>query len=200
MSFKSRSLRVSGLWQNKLRSGLYCDHIWFKLNAVSSFKTCLSCDNSSVPGSESDIEKNSSVIVNQYTGVKRINVILIFTQGSAVFPFYIAEILIFTGRGVTDSNRQNACIVKTVIEIISSVCAFRDIGSKKAVLRVFIVRILIFFVNRAFKTSLRQVINRRGPAYIIIHAEQRSVKSVVRAVNIKSVAENMRLGVGNIFP
>ena len=78
------------------------------------------------------------------------------------------------------------------------------VGCKTHVRRVhtaptLIIRVVGFFPYNALVPPLFKVVDGRRPRYIIVHTERFAVKFIVRAVNVNSVAENVRLAIGNIF-
>jgi hypothetical protein len=73
------------------------------------------------------------------------------------------------------------------------------IGSPQTVFVVRIVGIGISAKNNALITPIGKVANGRGVANIVVQTKIVSAKLVVSAVDINSIAKNMRLSVGDVF-
>ena len=103
-------------------------------------------------------------------------------------------------RGITDRHRNDAHLIKHIIQIVSAVRPHRNIRRIETHFPLFVERIRIPRINHAFIPPVPQIVHRRRPADIISHTEYIAVIKIMRTINIDPIAEHIRFSVRNIFP
>ena len=110
------------------------------------------------------------------------------------------QILILARGRIANGNAYRTLIGDKIIKVILAVVALDNVG------RVHLVEnkplffgVVHLFPDNALVPPVFKVVYGRGIANVIVHAKELSVELIVRAVNIHSVAENVRLPVGDIF-
>jgi len=78
--------------------------------------------------------------------------------------------------------------------------ANRNIGCVKTHATLGIKRVIGFFINNTLVSPVAQIIYRRRPANVIVHAEYIAVKFIVRTVNINPAVKDIRLTIRDVFP
>ena len=87
--------------------------------------------------------------------------------------------LIFTGRRVTNSDRDVALLVQHIIEVVPSVRTLRYIRGIKAGFSFPVVRVICLSINDAFIAPVGQVVHRSRPADIVVDTEHVAVERVM---------------------
>ena len=147
------------------------------------------------------IEIQPPVRIHQAAGVK-LERLISFADRGTVFIMDVAEEFIFPGRFIADSHRDHLGAAHEIIQIISAVRAHDHIRRSEAVCQTHFrcSGILLSLEDAAVVCPVAEIVHRGRPADIVSQAEIEAVEKVMRAVNIYSAVNDMRLGIRHIFP
>jgi hypothetical protein len=121
-------------------------------------------------------------------------------QDTAFLIMDMAVDLIFAGGGVGHSDGDAALLVQHIIKIITAVGPLGHVRGVEAGFAFPVIRVVRLFIDDTFIAPVCQVVHRRGPADIVVEAEDVTVKPVVGTININPPVENVGFAVGDIFP
>ena len=123
--------------------------------------------------------KPGFAVLGQHAGIKLRFIPGTVAKQAAVLIVHMAVKLIFTGRRVTNSDRDVALLVQHIIEVGPSVRTLRYIRGIKAGFSFPVVRVICLSINDAFIAPVGQVVHRSRPADIVVDTEHVAVERVM---------------------
>ena len=193
MVFKAGSLAVARARNDNSRLLHDCQHVRSENGQLGAVTALVSA------AAEAG-EEIGHVALRQHAGVELRLVALAVAESRSVLVVHVAVELIASSRCVAYRNGNDADLVINVVEIVTSVGAYREIRRVQAHVTVRIDRVGSLREDYALITPVAEVVNRRGPAHIVALAEYIAVEHVVGTVHIYAVAEYVRLTVRDVLP
>ena len=193
VSFKLRSFAVAASRYDDLRRFRHREHIRTEYSEHGTVAGAVTAS------AETGIEV-SFISFRQHARIKLGLVAFLFPKSCAVRIMDVSEKFIAPRRPVAYGDRYDADLVENIIKIVSSVRPDSDVRGIEAHMAVFIERIGFFRVDDAFISPGGRLIYRRGPAYVVAHAECFAVIQVMGAIDIDPVPEHIGLPVRDILP